>query len=204
MEENTLRILVGSVWIIIGAIIIYYKIKPKKMQIKKLPEIPSPNDKIIIIKNIQLSGLQTILEKFCSIYNKDKLLAVINIQNIGDGIFALTFPYDIDFDIFCYLVNFLYYPTVSKETVKSSQIHAWTKISDRRTQKAYGQNAMFFIPQEDKEYDNCYCATENGKIYKIPFSGSVMEETTLPPNYRYENCPYKYEDVTKNLGQLVF
>ena len=174
----------------------------KNLPIENLPHTEVPNDKIITIKDARAAGLKIALQKFCAMYDKEELEAIIKLHDLGNNIYALTFPYNINFGIFCFLVNFLHYPDAG-DTAEHGQILAWANVDDK-TQAAYGQNAMFFIPQWDEEHDNCYCVTDYGRYYKIPFTDLKMGETIITTNYSYERCPYKYEYIIQTPVELVF
>lgn len=51
------------------------------------------------------------------VINKEKDRAIIKIQKFTNKAHVLSFPYDIDFDIYCYLFNYMTYPSnIEKQT----------------------------------------------------------------------------------------
>jgi len=77
----------------------------------KLPKQEVQNDKLVISNNITFEEIDKILKGFCNMYNqKDSYDALPRLYKINERQFAITFPYDIEFTIFCYFVNYVRYP----------------------------------------------------------------------------------------------
>src|SRR5512133_10596 len=107
MNKTLLFIIVGA---IIVAILIYrfrnssansnQQLRPDSSQ---KPTKIIENDKIIIVKNLKLDYMKQALQQFCDSYNVKSYLVLPRLTML-DNYFVITFPYNIDFERFCYLV----------------------------------------------------------------------------------------------------
>ncbi|MGC4038225.1 MAG: hypothetical protein QM764_19840 [Chitinophagaceae bacterium] len=159
----------------------------------QLPVIVKENDKLVVAKGIYLEDIRSVLAGFCNLYNKEKYQALPRMTQISEKEFAFTFPYDIDFEIYCYFINYLYYPMEVKWTV---DVTGWTTgiASDKRIpEKAVGKKMMLFIPANDTEGDNVYMTTEDNIGYKLGFAWG--HEKKLLPTLAKEFRPALYSFV---------
>jgi len=116
----------------------------------------APNDKLILVQNISMIDLKKILTDFNAMYNDEKVQVVTRLINIDEKKFAITFPQDPGFEIFCYLVNYMYYPMGIEVT---KQITGWTTAKTGETwisNEMANKKMMLFIPDKEREYDNVY------------------------------------------------
>jgi hypothetical protein len=146
-----------------------------------LPTQTKQNDKLIFVKGISHADLKRVLTGFCNMYNKESFQAQPRLTKLTEGEFAITFPYDIDFEIFCYFINYIEYPM---ELTWSPNLTAWTttKNSDTWiTERSANKKAMLFIPTDDTEHDNVYMTTQDNIGYKLGFAlGGEKQLLTFP------------------------
>jgi hypothetical protein len=131
-------------------------------------------------------------------YNKENFQAQPRLTKITEREFAITFPYDIDFEIFCYFVNYLEYPM---ELKWSPDVTAWTttKSSDTWiTEKAANKKAMLFIPTDDTEHDNVYMTTQDNIGYKLGFAMGEEKQLLDTPKKRYVEPSIEISELTNN------
>lgn len=127
------------------------------------------NNKLVLISNVNESKLTTVLTSFCNAYNKDVYTALIQVNQIEEDKFGLTFPYNIDFITFSFLINFLYYP-VEVEYDPFIEVWATFENDDHLVPECLvSENVIFHIPVEKEEYDNVYVVTEGNLTYKVDF-----------------------------------
>jgi hypothetical protein len=88
-------------------------------------------------------------------------------------------------DLFFYLVNYLEYPEDITYKVKVEGF-----VTGKGDARIEGKAILVYVPEDDKEYDNVYVVTEEGKQYKIDFGGKI---TAVQSNKSYE---------VPNLGEL--
>ena len=137
----------------------------------KLPKREKQNDKIIIINNCTFESIEHTIQDFTDCYIDNKIRPISKLHKSINNIYVLTFPFDIDFEIFCYLINALFcYQNSEKH---DDDILAWTtlKKSDQWiTKNLYNKKIMIFVDNNDIKDDNISFVTETGNTYKIGFS----------------------------------
>lgn len=130
----------------------------------------SQNDKLILVDDIAEADLERILEGFCALYNKGGVRARPRLFKAGTSVACITFPYDIDFELLCFLVNYISYPAGFD---RSFNVTAWatTRLTDAWiTEETAGKKVMLSIPDEDSEYDNVLMTTPDNMGYKLSFA----------------------------------
>lgn len=171
-----------------------YKMKQRKLKRQKVRErkscIPLPeksvNNKVILVEKVNNSEIEILVKDFCSLYNKEEEVAIIKIQKFAGKAYLLSFPYDIDFDIYCYLFNYITYPL---NTERSPFVTGWYPISKEEAE------SMFYIPLNEKEKDNVYYVTPEGKNYKVDFR--TMKPLRMESIQLYGSLPTMIEDWIK-------
>ena len=119
-------------------------------------------------------------------YNKEKDRAIIKIQKFTNKAHVLSFPYDIDFDIYCYLFNYMTYPS----NIESRPfVTGWDPVSKEE------EESMFYIPFNEREKDYVYYVTPEGKNYKVDFG--TMKPLRTESIQPYGPLPTMIEDWVK-------
>lgn len=135
-----------------------------------MPSEKIENDKIILIENAVCEDVKKAIQQFCDNYNQTVFVALPKLSVCSGNRFVVTFPYDIDFETFCYFVNYMYYPEVVHYY---PLIKAWTTMrpNDQWVCKdIVNKSVMLYIPSDDKEYDNVYLTTSDNLGYKMGFT----------------------------------
>lgn len=138
------------------------------------------NDKLVIVAKVKPEEIDKILQEFCDVYNKDKVQAQPRLYKINDDRFAIIFPFDIDFELYCYFVNYVRYPMAFN---KSFDVTAWTTATSGQmwiSQTIENKKIMLFIPDDDTEHDNVYVTSIDNIGYKFGFAvqeGSLLLST---------------------------
>ena len=144
-----------------------------------LPTQEKPNDKLVIVDKISKTEIDSILTGFCNMYNKERFQAQPRLYKLSERQFAITFPYDIEFEIYCYFVNYVHYPMGFD---KSFDVTAWETTGQANgwiTEKSANKKVMLFIPEDDTEHDNVFLTTDDNIGYKLGFA--MGEEKQLLP-----------------------
>lgn len=165
--------------------------------------IKSNNDKIIIIKGTNYDNIKKASQQFCKMYNQQDTITIPNLTKISDSSFAITFPYDLPFDTFCFFVNYLYYPN---DIFYKADIKAWatTKPTDIWiTDKSANKKVMLYIPDDDKEYDNVYLTTQDNIGYKLGFAAGHEEELLNQPKEKYIAPTINLDDLKNRLTEEI-
>lgn len=155
------------------------------------------NDKLIIVEDIKEDEIKKILQEFCNSYNKEKYEALPRLTKLTDTKFAVTFPFDISFEMYCFLINYLNYPmgfdrhfkTIGWTTTKATD--TWT------TTKTVNKNVMLFVSDNDTEYDNVFLTTSDNIGYKLGFAMSEEKQLLDRPDKSYNKQPIEINDLEK-------
>jgi hypothetical protein len=154
------------------------------------PSQPIDNDKIIVVKNLKLEYLKKAIEQYCNMANQNQFTALPRLILLENQ-FVILFPYDIDFDQFCYFINYLKYAhELSLKSDYKPEIRAWcrTKIGYAwMTDEIVNKNVMIFIPDWDKEYDNVYLTTQDNFGYKMCFAIGHEHQKLDKPVIQFDN-----------------
>ena len=143
------------------------------------------NDKIIVVMGVTYVDIKKALTDFCNIYNNKDFAVLPRLTKISDSEFAITFPYDTQFESYAFLVNYLKYP---KGITWNANVLAWAtaKTSDTWiTEKSANKKVMLFLADDDKEYDNVFLTTEDGIGYKLGFALGEEKQLLDTPNKAY-------------------
>lgn len=131
------------------------------------------NDKRILVENVDYNLIKKAVQDFTKNYDNPQqshLNPISRLHKATNNQVVITFPYDIDFEIFCYYVNYLKYPM---DLNYKADVTGWTstKSKDNWLNKDFeNKKVMLFIDPNDKEYDNVMLVSENGRTYKIGFA----------------------------------
>jgi hypothetical protein len=202
---NKTLLIIGIV-IVVGFLIFKFGLKSSDSDLKNTarpddsnkPTDPVDNNKIIIVKNLKLDYLKQAIEQLCNMSNKERYNALPRLT-ILDNQFVITFPYDIEFDQFCYFVNYLKYAhDLSLKPDYKPEIKAWctTKTGFAwMTDEIVNKNIMIYIPDWDKDYDNVYLTTQDNLGYKMGFA--MGEE-----HHKLDKPVIQFDKMTIDLNTL--
>jgi predicted acetyltransferase len=119
------------------------------------------------------------LTDFCASYNQEKVQAHLRLTKIKADEFVISFPQNIDFEIYCYMINYLNYPAGFNKTFKPFG-YTTTKLSDHWiTEETANKEVMLFISDHDTEYDNVSMTTSENIGYKLSFDHSHTSKNQL-------------------------
>lgn len=139
------------------------------------------NDKLVIVGKISYDDVKKAITGFCNLYNQKDWAALPRLINMADGQFAVTFPYDVEFEILCYFINYMAYP---EGLEISPEVIAWTTTNPKDNwiaPQAANKKAMFFLPENDTWYDFVLMTTQDNIGYKLGFAlGQQKQLLTVP------------------------
>jgi hypothetical protein len=140
---------------------------------------PEENDKLVLISAISETEIKKILTDFCASYNQEKVQAHLRLTKIKADEFVISFPQNIDFEIYCYLINYLNYPAGFNKTFKPFG-YTTTKRSDNWiTEETANKYVMLYVSDHDTEYDNVSMTTSENIGYKLSFDHSHTSKNQL-------------------------
>lgn len=109
----------------------------------------------------------------------------------SDNCYSLTFKEGLDYDLFCFWVNYLTYSDKNKR--HNEDVTGWFEVSPQAKgawEPFAGQQLMFFVPTTDKEFDNVVFMTADGTCYKQVFSGKGSLSIQEDKQRKYSACPF--------------
>ncbi|MES2278581.1 MAG: hypothetical protein V4592_21305 [Bacteroidota bacterium] len=151
----------------------------------KKPIKTKENDKLILVENISHDNIKKALTMFCNAYNKQDYAAQPRLYTLDSNKFAVVFPYDVDFQTFCFAVNFLKYPV---GITPAPMVIAWAtaKQGDEWiTEKSVNKKVMLYLAADDKEYDNVFLTTQDNIGYKLGFAMGQEKKLLTAPKENY-------------------
>lgn len=156
------------------------------------------NDKLVIVDEASENDIQKILQDFCNLYNTEKYQAIPRLTKLSGRKFAITFPYDINFEIYCYFINYLNYPMGFDRHFKTT---GWTttKPSDTWiTEQSANKHVMLFVSDLDAEYDNVFLTTSDNIGYKLSFAMGEGNQPLNSPEKSYAKPPITISELDPN------
>ncbi len=153
------------------------------------------NDKLVIVEDISENDIKKIIREFCNSYNKETYQAIPRLTKLSDRKFAMTFPFDINFETYCFLINYINYPmgfdkqfkTIGWATTKPTDI--WI------TEKSVNKNVMLFVSDLDTEYDNVFLTTSDNIGYKLGFAMGEEKQLLNRPEKNYVKPPININEL---------
>lgn len=165
------------------------KVRPNNSQ---KPTKLIDNDKVILVRNLKLDDLKQAIEQFCNIYNQEAFIALPRLFLL-DNAYVITFPYNINFERFCYFINYLENAhELCLQPDYKPDVKAWcsTKTGDGwMKDEIVNKNVMLYIPDWDEEHDNVYLITQDNLAYKMGFAIGHTSQKLDRPVLKYENNP---------------
>jgi hypothetical protein len=159
------------------------------------PTYTVTNDKLVIVEDLNENDLKKMLQEFCNSYNKAEFQVIPRLTKLSENNFAVTFPYDIKFEIFSYFINYVNYPMGFDRHFKAI---GWTttKSSDNWiTEKSVDKNVMLFVSEFDKEYDNVYMTTSDNIGYKLGFATGEEKQLLDKPEKSFIKKPLSKNEL---------
>ncbi|MCL2649691.1 MAG: hypothetical protein FWD60_01540 [Candidatus Azobacteroides sp.] len=156
----------------------------KKKAVK--PEKEIPNDKIILVENVNREQIEHVLQDFCELYNDSTEYAVLpRLTSLSESRFAITFPYNDALEVICYLVNYLNYPA---EIKWNAVVCAWATVEDEPSWKEesdlLGKKIMLYVsPEKENSREYTEIITSENASYRINLNSIVEKDDYLEKQY---------------------
>ena len=142
-----------------------------------------PNDKLVLIEGWTESDLQRITDDFKKIYEKDGYPAYEILRtDRGNGLWQLQFPSDIHPILFLFLINYFRYPSGFDGRDRKIEVLGRATFSDEfeMPADAKGRAALFYVPENDQDYDVVFARSESGQAFSISFTNMKWKPVTEP------------------------
>ncbi|MBZ4187424.1 hypothetical protein [Niabella beijingensis] len=145
-----------------------------------LPEDKVANDKLIVVEGMNEDQIKGIIRDFCGWHNREMLQLIPVVTKMTDQLFAITFPYDVSFDIFCFLISYLNYP---KGYTRRFHTMGWatTRLADMwMTEENAGKQVLLFVPDRETAYDRVFMTTADQTTYQLGFAEEAAQLLQYP------------------------
>jgi hypothetical protein len=120
------------------------------------------NDKLIVVSNITQKQLQSVLITFCEARNDEAITVWPEMVIAQDNRLAVVFPYDVTFEVFCELLNYLVYPiNISAEPIAIGWA-TYPTDEDALPKEMFDTPMMIFVPEENQNYSQFFMVNSNG------------------------------------------
>lgn len=190
--------------VIIALIVSIFAIREGKRKPKyALPVVNSKttslvmNDKLIVVVGAKAEEIKEIVLSFCRLYNRNDYRVDVKLHPIEEKIMALTFPNDIDFVVFFYLIKNLAY---SYQDVSLIKALGWCTLLPIDKEKPLAQQAMIYTTSNPAD-KHLYLSTQDNVCWRINFDKNRYEPVTLIQNFT--RPPYTYLEVKHRDGILL-
>jgi hypothetical protein len=156
------------------------------------------NDKQILIENVEYNLVKKAVQDFTKNYDNSSqsyLKPISKLHKIENNRVLITFPYDIDFEIFCYYVNYLKYPM---NLNYKADVKAWTstKGTENWLNKEFeNKKVMLFLDPNDDEFDNVMLINEKGRTYKIGFAVGFGLQNHNETIFKYKSSDFNNSEL---------
>jgi len=132
----------------------------------------------IVIDGMARNDLRKALRQWIALYEKDLPSGLaFTLHDAGDGRHVLVADDRLDPERFHYLVNYLHYP---EGIAHEARVEGFTTAMDPKyyPQASIGKRMMLYVPCDDREGDNVYAVTSEGREWKLDFGGRLEEVRT--------------------------
>lgn len=142
--------------------------------------IDTHDKKFVIVQGWNERELRTIIADFTSMY-RGQLTASFQpaVMRIDDNRYRIQFPQGIKLETFTFLVNYLNYPIHLDLTGRSIAVAGFATLGDESPTPLIGQNAVFYVPANDHDYDDVYIRV-GAMTYSDSFTDEVWKPVTDP------------------------
>lgn len=144
------------------------------------PFVADPNnDKAVLIQGWNQDELRQILDDFVEEDLSAFVAFRIEVQQRFENSFALTFPEDIHPDEFQSLINYLACPINFDPAGRSVIVAGQTTLNadfDGLPRLLEGKKAIFYLPENDDDYQLLYLQTESGENFAKSFNEGVWRK----------------------------
>lgn len=156
------------------------------------------NDKLVVIAGITATDIDVILQRFCKLYRRNDYRLLIKVHSIEERIIALTFPDDIDFVVFFYLIKNLTYPSDGESSAK---VLGWCTLLPIETTNPVSKQVMVYGDESNASEKPVFVTTYDNTCWKIDFNKNRYEAVSLIQNYT--RPPYSYLEIKHREGYII-
>lgn len=131
----------------------------------------SGNQASIAVQGWRNDELRKILNDFCQKYGLDEDL--MSVETDDHGVSTVRFRSGIPADAFVFLVNYIHYPNdfdLGGRRISAIGNSVIEKQFGLPGAKFSGKRVTFYVPADDKEYDEIYARIDGAQYFRVPFT----------------------------------
>ncbi len=176
--------------------------RQKKVQVYHESELEKKtNDKVILVKGPSFNDLKDACETFCKLFNKQQLLIIINLNKTDPRTYVLTFPYDISFKHYCFMINYLKFSNILGPY---NHINGWlTTSAEDAFMNDYivNKKVMVYLPDFENPSGIVFLTTIDGFTFQLDLglSKSMIKFDGVIEQY----FPYKIPEEKLQLEEGI-
>ncbi len=154
------------------------------------------NDRLIAVSNITQEQLQKALTDFCEARNEEAITVVTELVVSQDGRLAVVFPYDIQFSVFCEVLNYLVYP-IGIEGLEPIAIGWGTYPAEEEIlpKEMFAKPMMMFVPEEEQNYMQFFMVNEDNLGCHLQLFDPTGYKVHKDPEEEYMAPPFDATNV---------
>lgn len=187
--KQVILLIVGTLIIVITILLWkFYFHFPDATKDAFVERTKSMEKRVILIEEMNEEQLYDAIDEFIGMYKEDMDTSSLEkpfVTRYEKG-FLLTFSANIDYNLFCFWVNYLVYSDKKKQ--ERYFVYGWYPFGEVESQKESmnfsGKTIMIYIPKEDDEFDNVYIITPDNQYYKNEFAGTTKAIPPCKEQYR--------------------
>ena len=152
------------------------------------------SDKLVAITGMDYATVQKIVADFATQYSDRETLPDFEIQQTDSRGTIISFSDDMNFELFCFFVNYVQYPKGESTT---QTVRGWSSLygsSSFLTQDLSSKTGMFFLSPNDQDYDRVWFVTSANVDYMISFAGLGGVRKTGEHCYDFQPAPKRDAD----------
>ncbi len=156
------------------------------------------NDKLVFVVGAGAEEIKPALSGFCKLYNRNDYKIEIKLHPVEEKVIALTFPDNLDYIVFFYLIKNLTFLNAGRLPVK---VMGWCSLLPIDKTVLKTEQVMVFAPDTGHPGKFVYLTTQENKCWKIDFDRSCYEPVSLLQPYN--KPPYSFMEIKHREGYLL-
>lgn len=156
------------------------------------------NDKLIVIVGVDEEDIKPFIKQFCRLYHRNDYSIEIKLHPIEKRIIALTFPNDIDFVIFFYLVKHLNCASTIQSLIK---VLGWCTLLPIEPTNPISKQAMVYVDENNVSEKTVSITTQDNVCWKIDFNKNEYIPSSLLQ--QFSKPPYSFLEIKHSKGYII-
>ena len=152
------------------------------------------SDELVVITGLDFATVKKIVADFASLYSDRETFPEFEVQQTDNDGAIISFSADMEFEIFCFFVNYVQYPKGESTT---QTVRGWSSLTGSNTfltPDLGSKTGMFFLSPNDRDYDRVWFVTDENVDYMIGFAVLAGVRKTGEHFYDFQPAPKRDTD----------